>query len=189
MMADKPDWDVLYEIAASQDGYFTTRQAAEAGYSRPLLARHLGSGRISRARRGIYRIVHFPSSDHEDLTVVWLWSDRVGVLSHETALALHDLSDALPAKAHMTVPSAWRRRRLRVPSGVVLHYADIAGRERDWSGSVPVTSPRRTLLDCVADRLQPDLVAQAHKQALGRGLIAGELPEVLAYLSDAAGGP
>ena len=187
-MADKPDWDALYEIAASQEGYFTTRQAAEAGYSRPLLARHLGNGRISRARRGVYRVVHFPPSDHEDPTVVWLWSDRAGIFSHETALALHDLSDALPAKVHVTVPATWRRRRLKVPARVVLHYADITDGEQTWSGSVPITSPRRTLLDCAADRVQPDLVEQAHAQALRRGLIAGELSAVQAYLSDAGGG-
>ncbi len=43
-------------------------------------------------RRGVYRLVHFPVGDHEDLTAVWLWSEREGVFSHETALALHDLS-------------------------------------------------------------------------------------------------
>ena len=86
-MPDRPDWNALYEMAAAQDGYFTTRQAAAAGYSRPLLARHLTSGRIVRVRRGIYRVVHYPPSDHEDLVVVWLWSGQAGVFSHETALA------------------------------------------------------------------------------------------------------
>jgi hypothetical protein len=38
-----PDWDHLFEIAAAQDGLFTTQQAAEAGYSPQLLA-HLPSG-------------------------------------------------------------------------------------------------------------------------------------------------
>lgn len=187
-MADKPDWNILYETAASQDGYFTTRQAAQAGYSRPLLARHLGGGRIIRVRRGVYRVVHFPPSDHEGLVVVWLWSGQAGVFSHETALTLHDLSDALPAKVHLTVPAAWNRRRLKVPAGVVLHCSDTTDEERSWSGSVPVTSPRRTLVDCVTDRVQPDLVEQAHSQALKRGLFAAELPEVQAYLSDGGGG-
>ena len=79
-----------------------------------------------RVRRGVYRVVHFPASEHEDLIVLWLWAGQVGVFSHETALALHDLSDALPGKVHMTVPSSWRRRRLRIPAGLVLHFADVA---------------------------------------------------------------
>ncbi len=186
-MPDRPDWNALYEMAAAQDGYFTTRQAASAGYSRPLLARHLSSGRIVRARRGIYRVVHYPPSDHEDLVVIWLWSDRAGLFSHETALALHDLSDALPAKIHMTVPATWKRRRLQVPASVMLHYAEVESQDRGWVGSVPVTNPRRTLLDCVAERVGPDLVRQAHTQALRRGLLSEELSAVGKYLDDFGG--
>ena len=181
-MPDGPDWNLLYETASAQDGYFTTRQAGEVGYSRPLLARHLRSGRIVRIRRGIYRIVHYPASDHEDLVVVWLWSGQTGVFSHETALALYDLSDALPGKIHLSVPTAWQLRRLKIPAGVELHYAEIVEGERSWFGSVPVTTPRRTLLDCVADQVRPDLVQQAHSQALGRGLLARELEAVRTYL-------
>jgi hypothetical protein len=33
----------------------------------------------------VYRIVHFPAGEHEDLTTIWLWSDGAGVFSHETA--------------------------------------------------------------------------------------------------------
>ncbi len=83
-----------------------------------------------RVRRGIYRLVHFPASEHEDLVVLWLWAEQAGVFSHETALALHDLSDALPGKVHLTVPASWRRRRLRVPAGLVLHFADVGDVDR-----------------------------------------------------------
>ena len=187
-MPNRPDWNALYEMAAAQDGYFTTRQAAAAGYSRPLLARHLSSGRIVRVRRGIYRVVHYPPSDHEDLVVVWLWSGQAGVFSHETALALHDLSDVLPGRIHLIVPALWNQRRLKIPEGVALHYTDVGDNEQSWFGSVPVTSPRRTLLDCVADRVGPDLVRQAHTQALRRGLLSEELSGVRKYLEDFGGG-
>jgi len=43
------------------------------------------------------------------------------VTSHHTALSLHGLSDVLPAHVHLTVPDAWRQRRLRVPAGIVIH--------------------------------------------------------------------
>lgn len=43
-----------------------------------------------------------------------------------TVLALHDLSDVLPAKVHITLPEAWRKRRHGTPEGVVEHYGDIA---------------------------------------------------------------
>ena len=96
MASNRPDWDSLFSTASGQDGHFTTAQAAEAGYSPQLLAKHLKAGRIRRVRRGVYRVVHYPAAEHEDLVVLWLWSDRTGVFSHETALFLHDLSDALP---------------------------------------------------------------------------------------------
>lgn len=167
-----PDWEALYSTAQSQSGYFTTGQAATAGYSPQLLRKYLRNGRVARVRRGIYRLVHFPASEHEDLVVAWLWAEQAGVFSHETALALHDLSDALPAKIHMTIPASWRRRRLRVPAGLVLHYADLGDFDRTGFSAVPVTSVRRTLRDCLEAKVSPELVRQAVLQARRRGLIS-----------------
>jgi predicted transcriptional regulator of viral defense system len=168
---ERPAWDHLFEVAAAQQGLFTTEQAAAAGYSPQLLVHHVDAGRMLRVRRGIYRLVHFPAGEHEDLVAVWLWSAQAGVVSHETALSLHQLSDALPARIHLTVPSSWRRRRLRVPDDVVLHHDDIAAVDRAWVGSVPVTTPRRTLVDCARAAVAPDVLRQAARQALARGLI------------------
>ena len=167
-----PDWDHLFDIAAAQDGLFTTQQAAQAGYSPQLIAHHLRAGRMVRVRRSVYRLVHFPASEHEDLTVVWLWSELEGVFSHQTALARHNLSDALPAQVHLTLPNAWRSRRLRVPDGVVLHYGDVADTDRRWFGPVPTTAPLRTLNDCAADHLPPALLRGAALDALHRRLVA-----------------
>ena len=186
--ARSPDWDHLFEIAAAQDGLFTTRQAAAAGYSPQLLAHHLGSGRMVRVRRGVYRLVHFPAGDHEDLTVAWLWSEQEGVFSHQTALALHDLSDVLPSQVHLTLPSAWHKRRLRFPDGMVVHFGDIADGERRWFGPVPATTPLRTLEDCAAERLPPELLRSAALAAFHRGLVArDELTAVEAALEPFGG--
>ena len=167
----EPAWQALYDVAAAQEGLFTTRQAAAAGYSPPLLAHHQKTGRIARIRRGIYRLVHFPAGEHEELVTAWLWSDAQGVLSHQTALSLHGLSDVLPAQIHLTLPLSWRRRRFRVPRGFVLHHADVPRGELTWVGAVPVTSVRRTLNDCAIVGLSPDLLRQGAKQALARGLV------------------
>jgi predicted transcriptional regulator of viral defense system len=178
-----PSWDRLYEVAAIQDGHFTAQQAAQAGYSPQLLVKYLKRDRIKRVHRGIYRIVHYPAGEHEDLVVLWLWSERAGVFSHETALTLHELSDALPAQVHMTLPASWRIRRLRLPPGVFLHHADIAERERTWFGPVPVTTVQRTLMDCADSNVAPDLVHDAFEDAADRGLVDRDsLPGVNAYL-------
>ena len=167
-----PNWDRLYETALAQEGHFTTQQALDAGYSSQLLVKYLNSGKIIRIRRTVYRLKHFPPGQQEDLVALWLWSDRAGVFSHATALMLHELSDVLPARAHLTVPAKWRRRRLQVPDGVVLHYADVPKRDRAWVGAVPVTSPARTLADCAADYVSPDFLSSAISQALARGIVS-----------------
>ena len=175
----KPDWESLYRIAASQEGQFTTDQAVAVGYSSPLLTHHLKAGKIVRIRHGIYRLVHFPPGDQEELVTAWLWTDSVGVFSHQTALLLHGLSDILPAQIHVTLPSDWRKRRFRLPQGMSLHYADLRDSDRVWCGAVPITSPGRTLCDCAIVGLSPDLLRQATRQAIGRGLVQNkELTQV-----------
>ena len=134
---------------------------------------------VSRARRGVYRLVHFPSSEHEEIVVAWLWSDKQGVFSHQTALALHGLSDTLPARAHLSLPKAWTARRLRVPPDVIVHHGDVPKREHTWFGAVPATSPTRTLADCAREKLAPDVLRQAARDALRRGLVKkAELTDV-----------
>jgi predicted transcriptional regulator of viral defense system len=179
-----PDRDQLFAIASAQEGLFTTEQAAAAGYSLPLLAHHLAGNTIRRIRRGIYRLVHFPAGEHEDLVIAWLWSEQCAVISHHSALSRHGLSDALPALLHLTLPSTWRKRRLRVPEGLVLHYADLANSEQTWFGPVPITSVARTLVDCAEIGLAPELLHQATQQALRRGLVrADQLHAVAAALA------
>jgi predicted transcriptional regulator of viral defense system len=175
----RPDWDRLFETAVAQSGLFTTHQAAKAGYSPQLLVHYVRIGRAVRVRRGVYRLVHFPAGEHEDLIAIWLWSERVGVFSHQTALMLHGLSDVLPAQVHLTLPTGWRRRRFRVPAGVVLHHDDVPPEQRGWFGAIPVTAPERTLNDCARQGLSPELLREATQQALRRGLVnKADLPDV-----------
>jgi predicted transcriptional regulator of viral defense system len=169
-----PDWDELYRTAATQAGLFTLAQAEASGYSSQHLQKHLTSKRVARVRRGIYRLAHFPAGEHEELVALWLWSDRDGVFSHETSLALHDLSDVLPAIVHMTVPTAWRTRRLRVPDGLVLHYADLPDTSCTWFEVVPVTTPSRVLVECIDEHVSPELIEQAIRQARQRGLVSNK---------------
>ena len=84
-LLSSPDCDRLFELAAAQAGHFTTRQAAEVGYSAQLLA-------------------------------------------------------------HLAVV---------VPSGVVLHFGDVAAHERCCVGPVPVTTPSRARADCTAEHATP----------------------------------
>jgi predicted transcriptional regulator of viral defense system len=166
---DSP-WQSLFKLAATQEGLFSARQATKVGCSQQLLAKYIASGRVERVQRALYRIVDFPAGEHEGLMAVWLWSRNEGVFSHETALFLHNLSDALPIRAHITLPAGWKPR-VQIPEDVAIYRADLADGDRTWMGPLPVTSVRRTLSDCLHASVAPELVAQASAQAAERGLI------------------
>lgn len=87
---------------------------------------------------------------------------------------------SLPSKRHMTVPSAWSKRRLRLPKGLVLHFADQPKAAITWLGPVPLTTPLRTVVDCASADVADDLVRQAVRQGVRRGLF--ERAEVNAAL-------
>ncbi|WP_426733678.1 type IV toxin-antitoxin system AbiEi family antitoxin domain-containing protein [Myxococcus faecalis] len=169
-----PDWNALYGVAQVQAGYFSSLQAKEVGFSLPLLQYHLTTGRLERARRGIFRVRHFPPHPLEEFVVLWLWSDRQGVFSHTTALSLCDLSDVLPSRIHLTLPSSWAQSRVKWPEEVVAHFADVPADERVWHDLVPVTTPLRTLRDCGEGGLSGEHYRQALHDAVKRGLVTAK---------------
>ncbi len=125
----------LFAIAEGQGGFFTAKQAEEAGFVRKHHDYHVQVGNWYREHRGIYRLVRFPSPERSDLILWSLWSrnreDNVqGVYSHQTALSIYDLSDLMPSKLHMTVPRNFRRSAT-APSILALHHADIERRIRN----------------------------------------------------------
>ncbi len=166
-----PAWYALTALAAEQGGYFAASQARTHGVSYQLLEYAVRQGRFERERRGLYHLTHHPRDAHDDLILDWLWSERQGVASHETALSLYRLSDVLPRWRHLTVPASWQDRRLRVPRGLVLHHADLAPEDLDWSGVLRITRPLRTLQDCRVAGLSPDLLDAAVQEAVARGLL------------------
>jgi hypothetical protein len=166
----------LFEIAETQQGFFTTKQAKAAGFAENTHPYHVQTGNWIREHRGIYRLGLFPSSDRPDLVLWSLWSrnrreDIEGVYSHQTALSLHELSDLNPAKLHMTVPTHFRRNS-EMPGIVVLHYADIPAPDIEVGPGYKYTRPLRTILDLIeAGSVERTFIRQALRQAIDRGLI------------------
>jgi predicted transcriptional regulator of viral defense system len=106
------EFDKIIEVAKYQQGYFGTFQV---DVSPQLLKHHENAGRLERLRRGIYRVTQYPMGEDEEYIVAYLWSKEKGTLSHQTALALHDLSDVLPDKVHITLPPDEKPVRRQVP--------------------------------------------------------------------------
>jgi predicted transcriptional regulator of viral defense system len=174
----------LTALAATQGGYFTAKQAGRFGYRPPHLSYHAAHGNIERAGHGLYRMPTLPTSAHDDLTRLWLWSrarnDRPqAVVSHQTALALHELAEAVPDIIHLTVPLGFRKR---TPRGCRLHQAPVARQHTQAFDAVPVTTPLRTLQDLATDPTLPaeQFVRAAHAASRRGMIIRRELHALLA---------
>jgi len=167
----------LFEVADRQQGYFTSQQAEGCGYSRSNFHRFLKSGEWVRETRGIYKLSRYPIQNRSELVLWTLWSrnkkgESQGIWSHETALDIHELSDVMPAKMHMTVPRGFRKNQT-IPKHLVLHYDDLSKTDMEARQGYCVTTPRRTLIDIAKEQsLSLDQTILALEQALERGLIS-----------------
>lgn len=168
------DWprpaDRLHDIASAQAGYFTLSQAIEAGF---VAATQVETElRVERCGGDVFRLVQFPPSEHEDLVILWLQTEQHGVFSHDTALALHQLSDLLPSRRHVTVPPGWEPPpNARMDRGTVLHNAEVSPSEITWLSPIPLTKALRTIRDCIEKGVSPEIIELAIAEALGRGMI------------------
>jgi len=172
----KPNHDQLFQIASQQGGYFTAAQAHAVGISAYLLWYHVRRGRYERARakRGLYRLRHYPSSPNEHVIEAWLAAGPHAVVSHDSALALHGLSDVVPSKVHLTLPRAarWLATRSR-KRGIQVHTAAAPFKAHDVTTheGVRVTAPARTILDAAQAGAAPEQVVLAIQQGVERGLV------------------
>jgi predicted transcriptional regulator of viral defense system len=155
----------LYELAHDQAGYFTAAQARAAGIHQVRLVQLHKHGDLERVTRGVYRLARYPVSPVGQYIEAALWPqvrrpEACGVISHESALALYGLSDASPAKIHVTLPATLRIRRA-TPKQLVIHHADLPPADVQRVDGVPVTTPERTIRDAHAAHLGPALIRQA----------------------------
>jgi predicted transcriptional regulator of viral defense system len=157
----------MMALAFDQAGYFTAAQALEIGYTYQAQKYHADHGNWIRVDRGLFRLPEWPSRP-EDAYVRWvLWSRGRGVISHETALVIHDLSDVNPEAIHLTVDPSFTAH----DDAVVLHSAALPNADIEHHGAWSVTTPERTLLDVAGSELSQEHVDRAVADALARGLV------------------
>ena len=173
----------LFSLAEPQHGYFTSAQAKRAGIIQNTLTHMARRGAIQRVSRGVYRLVHYPVSPLSQYMEAALWpqAGTRGVISHQSSLAFHGMSDVSPAKVHITIPPGYRVRR-EAPSYLALHTASLSERDVQILNGVPVTTPVRTILDCQSVHIGSALI----QQAIADGRDAGKLTaRDVAYLESA----
>jgi predicted transcriptional regulator of viral defense system len=158
--------DTLYTLGESHSGWLRAADAVEQGVTRQQLARYAASGVLQRSTYGVYRLRDFPAHPFEDVIEACMWAGVEAVASHETALAIYGLGEAMPGSIHITVPNRLRKHRL----GVTLHLAPVSTSDVTNRESVPVTSVLRTIRD-VANDVPTDFVSTLIREAEDRGLL------------------
>jgi len=163
----------LYQVAANQQGYFTAKQAIFCGYSHRMQYYHREKGHWMEIERGVFRLTNYPASPHEDLVSWSLWSrnreDRPqAVVSHETALTVHELGDIMPGRIHLTVPPAFRKK---APGGCVIHKKVLSPEDIEEREGFSITVPLKTIIDVAEGTISHEYLEQALRDAFNKGIL------------------
>lgn len=171
----------LTRIAREQEGYFTAAQALSVGYTYRQQHHHKNRGNWEHIDHGVYRLRTYPDSEYEDLIRWSLWSrnqqgEIQATVSHETALAIHELGEAMPSRIHLTVPPGFRKK---IPGGCMPHKAVLRPDEIERRRGFNITTPLRTLLDVADGPISQDLLEGAIRDALEQGIL--QRKQLLSY--------
>lgn len=174
------DIERMREVASSQHGVISRKQALAAGVSSESIRQLAFRGRIERVVQGIYRIPQAHEDVKTPLQIAVLWTGRDGAaLGFETALYCLGLIDSAPRQVHVIVPAKERIRRSN-GDGYILHYLDLAPSDTCLDDGLRVTTIRRTLLDCKSSGVSQTVLGGAFERAMGRGMIPGDQLDALA---------
>lgn len=166
--------NILLDRAFDQYGLVTSEDARDLGVDRQRLVDMERRGTLERVARGLYRFKAIPPTANDQLMEATLWPRRTrGVLSHDTALVLHDLCDINPAEIHITVPRGYRINR-EIPPAYEIHHRDLSVKDQALVEDLPTVTPRRAVLDAIEVHVDPKLIEQALETIRRRGLVRGE---------------
>lgn len=156
----------LFSLAAEQGGYFAAAQAKELGYSYQAQAHHVNAGNWHRVDRGLFRLAEWVPELHDDLRRWTLWSKGRAVVSHETALSVHEIGEFESARVHLTVPPGFTMS----DDALVLHHVELPDTDVIEMAGFRVTTVARSLADVAAAGADEEQLARAIEQATGAGV-------------------
>ncbi len=147
--------DQLREIAKRQYGYFSTKQAIQAGYSRDLHAYHVKCGHWEKVEWAVYRFPGYTDTIDSEFTKWSLWlvggKKLSAVIGQDSALFYYGLTQTVPEKCHFIIPL---RQRNKAENDIcVFSRKNLEPSEIAQKHGFQITTPYRTLLD-----MKPDLI-------------------------------
>jgi hypothetical protein len=149
--------EVLRELAETQCGVITRRQALGAGLTRSAICARVDGRRWQRLYPGVFAAF---SGEPGRAALLWAAVLKAGpgaALSHETAAELHGLTRKPVPLIHVTVPAG---RRIEPVPGLIVHRSARIARARHPCQAPSRTRIEETVLD-LAD------TARTFEEALG----------------------
>jgi predicted transcriptional regulator of viral defense system len=180
-------YNILHERAVEQFGFITTRDARDLAVDPQRLQKMLDRGLLERVSRGVFRFPDVPAGPLDQYVAAALWPLEVqGVLSHATALDLHELCDINPGQIDVTVPPGFRTTRTP-PAVMRLHREALPDDEITWHEGIPIVSAYRAILGSIHQHVGWNLIDQAIDTGRRRGrLTTGQADELRAMRRNAA---
>jgi predicted transcriptional regulator of viral defense system len=174
-------YTLLHEHAVEQHGYITTRNAEDLGVAAHRLHRMKSRGVLAGVSRGVFRFPDVPAGPLDQYVAATLWPLEVqGVLSHATALDLHELCDVNPRRIDVTVPGTFRTTRTP-PAVMTLHRENLPEDEITWHDGILIVNIHRAIRGSIDQHVGWNLIDQAIDTARRRGrLTAGQADELRA---------
>lgn len=175
-------WDMnryrqLVAIAADQHGLVTSAAAAAAGVQPVLLVQMARRGVLDKVARGIYRVPELAGDPLAQFQEALLLLPGA-VLSHETALDIHDLCDVNPRQIHVTVAKGTRIRKA-LPKWLVVHHDPLDPEDVTGHEGLAIVTPARAIVDGITTALGDRFVDQAIRTARERNLLTTREEQVV----------
>ena len=159
----------LVAIAAGQHGLVTSAAAAAEGVQPVLLVQMAKRGVLEKVARGVYRVPELAGDPLDQYQEALLLLPGA-VLSHETALDLHDLCDVNPRQVHVTVIAGTRIRKT-LPEWLAVHHGPLEPEEVTGHEGLAIVTPARAIVDGITTALGDRYVDQAIGIARERNLL------------------
>jgi predicted transcriptional regulator of viral defense system len=171
-------WEKAIEFASDQNGFITFDDMRRLGEDPTLLRNWLRRKKIERFGHGIYRFIQIPADPLDRFMLATLWPSGRGVLSHDTALELHELCDINPDKIHLTVPLGYRPRR-QGGEHYFIHYESLQDPDVTWHEGIRIVTPLVAIRQAFDTSVPVHLLRQAIDTSRRTGRVSRRALDVL----------
>ncbi|WP_250442681.1 type IV toxin-antitoxin system AbiEi family antitoxin domain-containing protein [Actinotalea sp. C106] len=160
----------LRELAWSNHGIVTVRDAEAAGVPAVEVRKLASRGALERVGHGVYRSTEVPAGPLDEYAEAVAIAGPDAVLADEAVLAAHNLGQVNLRQIKVATKTPARKQ---LPSTIKMVIRSVADADRDDVDGIPAMSLAAALRSvAAAHALLPERVVEAAKTAAARGMIS-----------------